>query len=112
MASAPAPISVNSKSTNIPHSVSHAAGLFGLPAAWQASVPHGLQNPHSFTPCGTQIIVWTGVFYVSSAVSGIMNKQIISDYSVLPVTLTMWHLVVSVAFDGKCWTRQLPQAAP
>lgn len=52
-----------------------------------------------------QIIVWTGVFYFSSAVSGIMNKQIISEYSVLPVTLTMWHLVISVAFDGK-----LPQA--
>ena len=62
--------------------------------------PYGVQPIAQCFDQPPQVALWTSVFYVSSALAGIMNKQIISEYQILPTTLTMWHLVLSVGCDG------------
>jgi solute carrier family 35 protein E1 len=48
---------------------------------------------------GVVILSWTALYYVSSATSGIWNKQLVDGGAVSPTLLTLLHLLVSLASD-------------
>ena len=45
------------------------------------------------------VTVWTAVYFATSAWSGIWNKELVDRGGVSPVTLTLLHLLVSLASD-------------
>lgn len=99
------------KAPRIPEQGNVLQRMINVPAVWQVCwallvVPVSDRNrqPDFQLP---QVALWTVLFYFSSAVSGMMNKQIIADYGILPTTLTMWHLLISVACDSACCACQL-----
>ncbi|CAE6964912.1 PPT1 [Symbiodinium sp. KB8] len=101
------------KAPRIPEQGNVLQRMINVPAVWQVcwallvvAVSDRNRQPGFQLP---QVALWTVLFYFSSAVSGMMNKQIIADYGILPTTLTMWHLLISVACDS-CVVWALGQA--
>lgn len=77
----------------------HAAAVcFRRPLVPPAS-PHVPSLSPYLAPSVPQILGWTGVYYSTSAASGIWNKQLVDAGAVSPTVLTLLHLLVSLASD-------------